>query len=158
MPTVRLGFSPAPAHVRTARLVAVAVARRAGVPERLLDEVRLAVGEACSRAVALHRLYGLGALVEVEMTDGERFVVRVVDRAPAETRLENGAMPDPLALVGGPVDVGDPDTFPDETVAIGVGLALLAGLVDDLEVGPSAGPAAGTVVKMSWRASPDATG
>ena len=43
---------PCPAHVRTARLVAVAVARRAGVDEDVLDEVRLAVGEACSRAVA----------------------------------------------------------------------------------------------------------
>jgi anti-sigma regulatory factor (Ser/Thr protein kinase) len=55
MPTVRLSFSPAAAHVRTARLVGVAVARRAGVPEELLEEVRLAIGEACSRAVALHR-------------------------------------------------------------------------------------------------------
>ncbi|MGH3647438.1 MAG: ATP-binding protein [Micromonosporaceae bacterium] len=155
MPTVRLGFSPAPAHVRTARLVAVAVARRAGVPERLLDEVRLAVGEACSRAVALHRLYGLGELVEVEMTDGARFEVRVMDRAPAETRLENGALPDPLALVGAARE--EPpggDAFPDETVAVGVGLALLAGLVDDLEVGPSTGPGAGTVVRMSWHATP----
>ena len=40
-----------PRHVRTARLVAVAVARRAGVDEALLDEIRLAVGEACARAV-----------------------------------------------------------------------------------------------------------
>jgi anti-sigma regulatory factor (Ser/Thr protein kinase) len=154
MPTVRLGFSPAPAHVRTARLVAVAVARRAGVPEHLLDEVRLAVGEACSRAVALHRLYGLGELVEVEMTDGDRFVVRVLDRAPAETRLENGSLPDPLALVVASRDVaGNGDAFPDETVAVGVGLALLAGLVDDLDVGPcEASKGSGTVVRMSWRA------
>ncbi|MGH3738790.1 MAG: ATP-binding protein [Micromonosporaceae bacterium] len=154
MPTVRLGFSPAPAHVRTARLVAVAVARRAGVSERLLDEVRLAVGEACSRAVALHRLYGLGELVEVEMTDGDRFVVRVLDRAPAETRLESGALPDPLALVGAAREATDGDPFPDETVAVGVGLALLAGLVDDLEVGPSASPGPGTVVRMSWQTTP----
>ena len=43
MATVRLSFSPAPVHVRTARLVGVAVARRAGVAEQLLDEVRLAM-------------------------------------------------------------------------------------------------------------------
>jgi anti-sigma regulatory factor (Ser/Thr protein kinase) len=55
MSTVRLAFSPAPVHVRTARLVGVAVARRAGVAEELLDEVRLAIGEACTRAVALHQ-------------------------------------------------------------------------------------------------------
>ena len=48
MATVRLSFSPAPVHVRTARLVGVAVARRAGVAEELLDEVRLAIGEACT--------------------------------------------------------------------------------------------------------------
>ena len=63
MATVRLSFSPAPVHVRTARLVGVAVARRAGVAEDLLDEVRLAIGEACTRAVALHRQYGLPDLV-----------------------------------------------------------------------------------------------
>jgi anti-sigma regulatory factor (Ser/Thr protein kinase) len=51
MATVEVEFTPLPAHVRTARLVATAVARRSGVDEALLDEVRLAVGEACSRAV-----------------------------------------------------------------------------------------------------------
>src|ERR1700712_5730227 len=55
MATVEVSFTPLPAHVRTARLVATAVARRSGVDEALLDEVRLAVGEACSRAVEAHR-------------------------------------------------------------------------------------------------------
>ena len=57
MPTVELRFSALPAHVRTARLVATAVARRCGLEEAVLDEVRLAVGEACSRAVHLHRAH-----------------------------------------------------------------------------------------------------
>ena len=43
MATVEMTFTPLPAHVRTARLVATAVARRSGVAEALLDEVRLAV-------------------------------------------------------------------------------------------------------------------
>src|ERR1700726_4183820 len=47
MATVEVTFTPLPVHVRTARLVATAVARRSGVDESLLDEVRLAVGEAC---------------------------------------------------------------------------------------------------------------
>ena len=42
MPTVEVSFTALPAHVRTARLVATAVARRSGVDEALLDEVRLA--------------------------------------------------------------------------------------------------------------------
>ena len=58
MATVEVTFTPLPAHVRTARLVATAVARRSGVDEALLDEVRLAVGEACSRAVEAHRRHG----------------------------------------------------------------------------------------------------
>src|SRR3954447_12913171 len=82
MATVRLSFTPAPAHVRTARLVGVAVARRAGVADADLDEVRLAIGEACTRAVALHRRHHLADLVEVELSDDDRFTVRVTDRAP----------------------------------------------------------------------------
>lgn len=195
MATVRLGFSPAPAHVRTARLVAVAVARRAGVAEGLLDEVRLAVGEACSRAVALHRRYGCPDLVEVQMDDatvvptahdtatgaahrtapratgtdagagtaaealhaadsGPRFVVRVVDHAPPEAR-SGEEMTDPMALVGvglaGSPEATGPQAaqLAEEAVAAGVGLALLAGLVDDLEVGPTPDGTA-TMVQMSW--------
>ncbi len=87
MPTVRLSFTPAAAHVRTARLVAVAVARRAGVPADLYDEIRLAIGEACSRAVALHRQHNLPDLVEVALSDGGGFTVRVIDRAPIDAAL-----------------------------------------------------------------------
>ncbi len=149
MATVRLGFSPAPAHVRTARLVAVAVARRAGVAEGLLDEVRLAVGEACSRAVALHQLHLLTDLVDVEMTDGDRFTVRVLDRGPAETRVAAGALPDPVDLVAYSGDLGSSEPFGEQSVTVGMGLALLAGLVDDLDVAPR-GDGPGTAVRMSW--------
>ncbi|MDP9182724.1 MAG: ATP-binding protein, partial [Actinomycetota bacterium] len=54
MPTVELRIPPQPVHVRTARLVGVAAARRAQLSDALIDELRLALGEACSRAVALH--------------------------------------------------------------------------------------------------------
>src|SRR5579872_3039148 len=84
MATVEVTFTPLPAHVRTARLVATAVARRSGVDETLLDEVRLAVGEACSRAVEAHRRHCPADPVRIEMTDsGERFIVTVSDHAPA---------------------------------------------------------------------------
>jgi len=150
MATVRLSFSPAPAHVRTARLVAVAVARRAGVADELLEEIRLATGEACSRAVALHRSHGVADLVEVALRDGERFTVQVIDRA------SNGS-----ALVGSPADQGmflvepvvpltvAPDSLTEEDVAERMGLALLAGLVDDIAVVPVA-DGGGTEVRMSW--------
>ena len=69
MATVELRFSALPAHVRTARLVAAAVARRSGVDEAVLDEVRLAVGEACSRAVHLHRRHCPDRPVLVTLVD-----------------------------------------------------------------------------------------
>src|SRR5436190_21043473 len=101
MPTVRLSSSPAPAHVRTARLVGVAVARRAGVGEELLEEIRLAIGEACSRAVALHRSGGLADLIDVAMSDGDRFTVHVVDRASTGSPMI-GSSTDPAAFLAEP--------------------------------------------------------
>ena len=80
--TVALRFQAAPEHVRTARLVAVAVARRAGMDEVRLDEIRLAVGEVCARAVrrslqsgkpggdVVVELYDQGPTLDVVVTDG----------------------------------------------------------------------------------------
>ncbi|WP_090787075.1 ATP-binding protein [Asanoa ishikariensis] len=140
MATVRLSFSPAPAHVRTARLVGVAVARRAGVAEELLDEVRIAIGEACTRAVALHRQYGLANLVQVEMSDGGNYVVRVIDRAPIEAGLGIAVLP--------PEELAN-TSLTDEALTVGVGFALLAGLVEDLQVRP-VDEGIGTEVRMVW--------
>src|ERR1700737_1641654 len=85
MAMVEVAFTPLPAHVRTARLGGVAVARRSGVAESLLDEVRLAVGEACSRAVEAHRQHCPAEPVRIELTDsGGRFEVVVTDSAPAD--------------------------------------------------------------------------
>jgi anti-sigma regulatory factor (Ser/Thr protein kinase) len=154
MPTVRLSFSPSAAHVRTARLVGVAVARRAGVAAELFDEIRLAIGEACSRAVALHREHHIDDLIEVALVDEDRFTVRVIDRAPIDAAL-GPVLPDPvdpIALLDDPtveLPVGDPSG--EEAVAVGMRLALLIGIVDDLSVRPvDAGP--GTEVLMSWPA------
>jgi anti-sigma regulatory factor (Ser/Thr protein kinase) len=156
MQTVRLEISPTPAHVRTARLVAVAVARQCGVDEGLLDEIRLAVGEACSRAVGLHRLHACAELVLIEFTNGSRFGVAVRDSAPADFGAATLA-PDPLALLAAtngdeytPGGLEAPtEEFSEEALAAGVGLALLSGLVDDVEVAP-VDDGTGSVVRMSW--------
>src|SRR5438552_3429452 len=80
MDTVEDTLTPLTANVRTARLVATAVARRSGVAESLLDEVRLAVGEACSRAVEAHRLHCPAEPVRLALTDQPgRFEVQVTD-------------------------------------------------------------------------------
>ena len=148
MPTVEVTFTPLPAHVRTARLVATAVARRSGVDEALLDEVRLAVGEACSRAVEAHRRHCPAEPVKIEMTDqGERFVVVVSDHAPTSGPASPGvnghdtsqdAAPDALALIQGAEEAGIPAGF---------GLAVISGLADDVRVSSTR---SGVSVRMSW--------
>jgi anti-sigma regulatory factor (Ser/Thr protein kinase) len=150
MATVRLSFSPAPAHVRTARLVAVAVARRAGVADEFLEEIRLATGEACSRAVALHRSHGVSDLVEVSLRDGERFTVRVIDRASNGSALVGSPAAPGLFLVEPVVPLTmSPESLTEEDLAERMGLALLAGLVDDIAVAPVT-EGTGTEVRMSW--------
>ena len=139
MATVELRFSALPAHVRTARLVAAALARRAGLDEVLLDEVRLAVGEACSRAVYLHRRYCPEIPVRVVLNDDPPgFEVAVHDQAPGnDPEDESGALEDlaeALELFHSPLPAG-------------VGLAVITGLVDDVHI--AAGPA-GAVVTMRW--------
>jgi anti-sigma regulatory factor (Ser/Thr protein kinase) len=148
MSTVHLAFSPDPAYVRTVRLVAASVARRAGVTDELLDEIQLAIGEACSRAVALHRRFGLPDLIDVAMSDGGRFTIRVIDRSPVEaTEHEPGETTgDIMAQVAAesrrlPMD--------EDALTAGVGLALLTGLVSDLTV-EQIGEGKGTEVRMSW--------
>lgn len=153
MPMVRLSFSPAPAHVRTARLVGVAVARRAGVAEELLEEIRLAIGEACSRAVALHRSNGVTQLIDVTMADGERFTVNVVDHADSTPPVGNSSDPAAFLADSGLPLATTPDVLAEEAVVARMGLALLAGLVDDLEVSTVPG-GAGTEVRMSWPLGP----
>ncbi|EGX60948.1 hypothetical protein SZN_04923 [Streptomyces zinciresistens K42] len=142
MATVELRFSALPEHVRTARLVAAAVARRAGVDEAVLDEVRLAVGEACSRAVGLHRSVGITAPVKVALIEEEKqFSIEVGDEAP---RAVPGAGP---SGDGGEAEA-EAEAEEDE-----MGLAVISGLVDDVEV--SSGEHGG-LIRMTWPTTPPA--
>ncbi|WP_405999463.1 ATP-binding protein [Streptomyces sp. NBC_00829] len=143
MATVELRFSAQPEHVRTARLVAAAVARRAGVDEAVLDEVRLAVGEACSRAVGLHRSHGITAPVKVVLSDEEKtFSIEVGDEVP--TVGADGSSGASGARAG-----GDEDS--DAEGEDEMGLAVISGLVDDVEVSATD---EGGVIRMSWPATP----
>jgi serine/threonine-protein kinase RsbW len=128
MATVELSFTPLPAHVRTARLVAAAVARRSGVDESLLDEVRLAVGEACSRAVEEHRRHCPTEPVRLALTEmGGRFEVEVTD-----TSMQGS----------GAGRTGTAPAFPP-----GFGIAVIAGLADDVQISETSD---GTSIRMSW--------
>jgi anti-sigma regulatory factor (Ser/Thr protein kinase) len=119
--TVALRFQAAPEHVRTARLVAVAVARRAGMDEVRLDEIRLAVGEVCARAVRRSLHSGKPGDVVVELDDqGPTLDVVVTDGA------------------------GLPESEEES-----VSLPLVRGLADavTLEDGPGG---AGGIIRMTW--------
>ena len=148
MSTVHLAFSPDPAYVRTVRLVAAAVARRAGVSDELLDEVRLAVGEACTRAVALHRRHRLTDPIDVSMSDGGRFVVRVVDRGPVAAAMNEPGETTGAIIAQVRAETGRVPVDEDAIIAE-VGLALLTGLVTDLTVAATL-EGLGTEVRMSW--------
>jgi serine/threonine-protein kinase RsbW len=176
MATVEVTFTPLPAHVRTARLVATAVARRSGVDESLLDEVRLAVGEACSRAVEAHRRHCPAEPVRIEMTDqDQRFVVTVSDHAPTgparpaapatDGGTRDGAGQDGAGRDGaGQHHEGHDGTGHDGTghdgmgyeaighdggsaFPAGFGLAVISGLAEDVRV---LSTSSGVSVRMSW--------
>jgi anti-sigma regulatory factor (Ser/Thr protein kinase) len=151
MATVEVTFTAVPAHVRTARLVALAVARRAGVSDELIDEVRLAVGEACSRAVGVNQNKAPDTPVTMRLVDEQdRFSVEVVDVGPLEasvTGVDLDLDPDALAEPA-PADAGH-DPLPD-LLPPGFGLAVISGLVENVNVTSETD---GTHLRMTWPAT-----
>jgi hypothetical protein len=113
-----------PALVRTVRLVAAAVTRRTGQDEEFVEEVRLAIGEACALMVGPDPEDGGDAPIVVTMTIGERLRVDVT--------------------AGGAVEVTDAPTSDIDGVEP---WALLRGLIDDFTLTQDAD---GTRLSMSW--------
>jgi len=156
--TVELRFVALPAHVRTARLIAGVLARRAGVHEAVIDEIKLAVGEACSRAVGVHARSCPDEQVIVRGIDGVKdfaglpaFVLEVEDHGPTGEdvpRDETGALPAAVALLDLD-EMTEPDAAADAQLPFGMRLAMIEGLVDNLQVVPVDGRE-GTLVRMTW--------
>jgi len=90
MPTAELSIPATPEQARTARLVAGAAARNAGVDPEVIDDVRLAVAEAVARAIQRRPTMIDPAdgvtdqpQIKVAMTsDGVNFEVAVADSFP----------------------------------------------------------------------------
>ncbi|WP_131749161.1 ATP-binding protein [Frankia sp. Cppng1_Ct_nod] len=157
MPTVELRFAALPGHVRTARMIVAAISRRSGVPDEILDEIKLAVGEACARAVTVNRQFDPMAPVVVRVSNDDSFAVSVVDCGPAGQYLgraydggrgsPSDLLPDLGSIQSSALKPRDDDTSPP--LPAGLGLALIEGLVDDFDI--TAQPdSAGTVVTMRW--------
>jgi serine/threonine-protein kinase RsbW len=142
LPTVTVSFTPLPEHVRTARFIAASVARRAGIAEGVLDEIKLAVSEACSLAVRFNLAHAPSSPVELRLIeDTGRFSVEVADSVGRLAPDADGE----LAF-----DLTNDDDRVDGVDLSGherLGLAVISGLVDDMSV---AYLAAGSVVTMTW--------
>ena len=111
--TVRLAFPPEPRLLGTVRLVVGIVARKAGLGEEGVEDLKVAVSETCAVAVGDLNRAGRPDPIEIDLVEGvDRFGIEVRDRAPAPPGGH------------GPVD-GDLDDRE-------LGLALVGALVDDL--------------------------
>lgn len=148
MATVTLTFTALPAQVRTARMLAVALGRRSGLPDELLDEVRLAVGEVCSRAIAVQARTGSKNPVAVTFTeDGRGFAVEVTDDGDAADVVAADLDDlDDLDATGDSAGADSGDVA--QALPPGIGLAVVRGLVDDVQVTKAA--TGGTVVSLRW--------
>jgi hypothetical protein len=136
MPQVVLSVPPDPAFVRVVRLVATAMARKSGIDEDVLDDVRLAVGQACARAVSAHRDRGLSDPVSITFADDASVEVAVHDVVALEPAEGEQAAALLSASTGQPAD--DIDIAGSPLLAIAE-IALLSALAGDLEV--TTGPA-----------------
>ncbi|MGH8775903.1 MAG: ATP-binding protein [Jiangellaceae bacterium] len=137
MAKIELSFAPNAAHVRTARQVAVALARRAQVPDDALDEIRLAVGEACGLAVSLQRLARPDEPVTLVFDDRGGLAVDVCASVPLATATGEHAL-DVLA---------DAIGVEGQELPTGAVMALLAAFAGTFDVTTSAD---GVVLALGW--------
>jgi anti-sigma regulatory factor (Ser/Thr protein kinase) len=111
---VRLAFPPEPRLLGTVRLVVGVVARKAGMGEEGIEDLKVAVSETCAVAVGDLNRAGRPDPIEVDLVSSpDRFGIEVRDRAPATTAAG---------------DPGDGEVDDRE-----LGLALVGALVDDLK-------------------------
>ena len=112
--TVRLAFPPEARLLGTLRLVVGIVARKAGMGEEGIEDLKVAVSETCAVAVGDLNRAGLPDPIEVDLVEApDRFGIEVRDRAPSAP---------------GHADAADGEVDDRE-----LGLALVGALVDDLK-------------------------
>lgn len=93
MATATLTIPPVAQQVRTARLVTTAAARRCGVSEDRIDEIRLAVGEVIARSVLRQQRAGLADPVVVAITDDdELFTVSIQEATAPDFSDDDGGL------------------------------------------------------------------
>jgi anti-sigma regulatory factor (Ser/Thr protein kinase) len=138
---VTVSFTPLPEHVRTARFIAASVARRAGVADGALDEIKLAVSEACSLAVRFNLAHAPSSPIELRLIEeATTFSVEVADSVGRPAPDADGELTFDLSTDD---EVDSVDLSGHERL----GLAVISGLVDEVRVEYLP---AGSVVTMTW--------
>ncbi len=116
MPTVDLDIPPRSAYVGVVRLVVSSLARTAGLEETAVDDLKIAVSEACANAVLSNEEAGNLAPVSIEWhEDAEGVEVSVGDRGQV---YQVGQTEEPF------------------TDRLSMSVALLGSLVDDFSFEP----------------------
>ena len=138
---VELEIPARPEFVAVARLLVSAMASSGGgMPDDRVDDLKLAVSEACTNAIEAHDAIDTDERVIVRCRDDDSCLeVQVEDR---------GGGFDPTHLPDHP-PVTDPERLKFER---GLGVPLIRTLVDEVEFSPSGG---GTAVRMLMRRQPD---
>ena len=140
MAEIVLEIPPRLDYLAVVRLVvATAAALDPPLPESRLDDLRLAVTEACSNAIKAHRPEAADQPVVISChLDADRFRVDIRDRGP-------GFDPDALRSLPDPTD---PSRLQHES---GLGIPLIKVLTDDVTFQPAGD---GTIVSMTLKRPP----
>ncbi len=140
MAEIVLEIPPRLDYLAVVRLVvATAAALDPPLPESRLDDLRLAVTEACSNAIKAHRPEAADEPVVISChLDEDRFRVDIRDRGP-------GFDPDALRSLPHPTD---PSRLQHES---GLGIPLIKVLTDDVTFEPAGD---GTIVSMTLKRPP----
>ena len=128
---VRLSFPAKPDYLLLARLALSGLAREAPVDDEFLDDLKLAVTEACGNAVR-HAYPESDGEVSVSYVVDEDSIVMIVEDQGAGIAADESTEPRPAPLESG------------------MGMSIIRAVVDDLDVRTGA-DGRGTVVRMTKR-------
>lgn len=130
MPTVEVHIPPRSVYVGVVRLAIASLARAAGLDEEAVDDLKIAISEACATAVLGVAEASSAEPISITFTDsGDRLELTVADRGPGPAGAE---MPE------------DTEGFDTRST---MSAALLASLVDDCSIAERDG--GGTVTSFS---------
>ncbi|MDP9069639.1 MAG: ATP-binding protein [Actinomycetota bacterium] len=132
MHPVEIAIPPGTAYVGIVRLAIASLARAAGFDEERVDEVRIAVSEACTNAVLANESAGSAERISVGWSEEpDRIVVEVGDRGASSGAGEGNAL--------------DSQGFSSRLM---MSVALIQELVDELSIDGRSG--GGTTTRLSF--------